>query len=174
MAESNSGNARRFRVHVGDEPREIIIDDDRLLVDGVEREASFLKVREGHFSLILDGRSHSVIVDSDESGDLQLLIDGRRIEVRVQDEKAMLLERFGMAKESAQGVREIRSPMPGLVVRVLVGDGEEVESGDGLVVLEAMKMENELKAEADGRIKKIHVATGDAVSKNALLVEFEV
>jgi pyruvate carboxylase subunit B len=93
--------------------------------------------------------------------------------VEVKDERGLLLERFGLAEAVEDRAREVRAPMPGLVVSVLVAPGRQVRAGEGLVVLEAMKMENELRAAADGTVKAVHVAPGDAVGKNALLVEFE-
>ena len=71
------------------------------------------------------------------------------------------------------GPTRLTAPMPGRVVRVLAEKGQEVKPGDGLVVIEAMKMENELKAETGGIVSRIHVAPGQAVEKGALLVEFD-
>ena len=71
------------------------------------------------------------------------------------------------------GPKPLRAPMPGLVVKVEVGEGDEVTPGQGLVIVEAMKMENELKAEAPGRIGRILVAEGEAVDKDQILLDFE-
>lgn len=85
----------------------------------------------------------------------------------------MLLERFGIASAASSGLVEVRAPMPGLVLSLGVEEGQIVATGDGLVVLEAMKMENELRAAAPGTVRSIHVVRGDAVGKNDLLVEIE-
>src|SRR5690606_37538113 len=82
-------------------------------------------------------------------------------------------ERFGMDTGASAAQREVRAPMPGLVLQVLVAPGDAVEEGQGLVVLEAMKMENELRAPAAGTVAAVHVAPGVAVGKNALLMEME-
>ncbi|HMB90120.1 MAG TPA: acetyl-CoA carboxylase biotin carboxyl carrier protein subunit, partial [Rhodothermales bacterium] len=104
---------------------------------------------------------------------VRVTLRGRQIEVQIKDQRALLLERFGLDDAGAAAQREAHAPMPGLVLRVLVEPGQQVEAGDGLVVLEAMKMENELRAQAPGTIAAIHVNPGDAVSKNALLLEID-
>ena len=74
---------------------------------------------------------------------------------------------------SRSSTPEVRAPMPGLIVRILVDSGQEVEAGDGMLVIEAMKMENELKAEGAGLVEQIHVKPGQTVDKGDLLVSFE-
>ncbi len=170
---TNINNAQRFRTRIGDEELEIIVEDDRVLVNGAERTVSFEEVSPGRFSLLLDGKSHVVTLESEESDSLGLVIDGHHLDVQVRDERTMLMDELARSQPVKEGAQEIRAPMPGLVVRILVKEGDEVVAGDGVIVLEAMKMENELKADAPGRIKTIHVAPEEAVTKNALLMEFE-
>ena len=95
------------------------------------------------------------------------------MDVTVKDEKALLLERFGLQEAAGPAERAVHAPMPGLVLSVMVEPGQSVRTGDGLLVLEAMKMENELRAPTDGVVKALHITPGDTVSKNALLLEFE-
>jgi len=99
-------------------------------------------------------------------------IEGRTYRVRVDDERAHRIRELtaGIAPES--GEVELRAPMPGLVVRVAVAPGDEVRAGDGLIVMEAMKMENELKAERDGVVEAVHVSVGQTVDRDDLLVTF--
>ena len=129
------------------------------------------------FRLVTGGRSRVVTVEPGAKRQGQqeavVTIDGRRITVAVRDETAQLLERFGLDTGTDAAEREIHAPMPGLVLQVLVEAGQEVAAGDGLVVLEAMKMENELRAPAAGTVAAVHCAPGEAVGKNALLIEFE-
>lgn len=98
---------------------------------------------------------------------------GREFDVHIKDERDLLLERYGLAETAAAGTQAIRAPMPGLVLSVAVEPGQHVSEGTGLAVLEAMKMENELRAEHDGTVKAVHVSPGDAVGKNDLLLELE-
>ena len=123
--------------------------------------------------LVLDGRSRVVTVER-EAGAMRVWVDGVPIEVEVRTEADQLLERFGLDAGDAAADREITAPMPGLVLRVLVSPGDAVEAGQGVAVLEAMKMENELTAPASGTVAAVHVVAGDAVAKNQLLVEVDV
>jgi len=164
---------RTFRAHAGKRVFEVAFRDSRLLVNGEAVSYAFAPVAEGYYSLLIDGRSHTVAVAPAPGGRLRITLDGRPIEVQVQDEKALLLERFGLSDTSDTADLEVHAPMPGLVLTVMVAPGEAVRAGDGLLVLEAMKMENELRALTDGVVKAIHVAPGDAVGKNTLLLEFE-
>ena len=123
--------------------------------------------------LVVDGRPRVVTVER-EGGTARVWVDGTPIEVEVRTEADLLLERFGLDAGDAAAEREVRAPMPGLVLRVLVEPGQEVAAGTGLVVLEAMKMENELTAPAAGTVAAVHAAPGDAVGKNDLLVEVDV
>lgn len=158
---------------MGEDVWDVEVSPDRVVINGREREASLVQVRGNHYSLILDGRSYSLVIQDGDDGKVDVQTTRHPFSVHVQDERDLLLERFGLQADVADGLIEVRAPMPGLVVRVMVDEGQRVESGDGLLVLEAMKMENELSAEAPGIIKKIHIATGDAVTKNALLIELE-
>ena len=122
--------------------------------------------------IVLDGRSRVVTVERD--GGTRVWVDGVPIEVEVRTEADQLLERFGLDAGDAAAGREITAPMPGLVLRLLVAPGDAVEAGQGVAVLEAMKMENELTAPAAGTVAQVHVAAGDAVAKSQLLIEVDV
>lgn len=103
--------------------------------------------------------------------ELGIVASGHRSYVHVESERMRAAEQ---AKRASAAVHEqvVRSPMPGRVVKVLVARGEAVEAGQGLVVLEAMKMENEVRARAAGTVGEVHVAVGAAVEKSAKLVTF--
>lgn len=174
MAQTSNGNTQRFRSIIDDEKHEVVLSGDRVTINGIERSVSLERVRDRHYSLLIDGRSYSMILDSNDPGRVDVSINGHLVRIRVMDQQALLLEELGMQQTVDDGVGEIHAPMPGLVVRLLVEEGDEVAAGQGLLVLEAMKMENELHATADGRIAKIHAAPGDAVTKNALLIEIDV
>jgi pyruvate carboxylase subunit B len=163
---------RTYQALVGDRTVDITLRDGELTVDGESREYTFEVLRKGYVSLIVDGRSVPVSVEPVGEDTLRVTIAGSRTEVRVKDERALLMEEFGLEDEGAGG-GEIRAPMPGLVLDVLVEEGERVDEEQGLVVLEAMKMENELRAPAAGTVTAIHARSGDAVDKDALLVEVE-
>lgn len=127
----------------------------------------------GHALLVADGRSVPLTVTEAGPEEVRVTIGGRTQTVQVKGETALLLERFGIAEGAGAGEAEVRAPMPGLVVRVLVEEGNEVEEGDGLLVLEAMKMENELHAPAAGTVAALHAEEGASADKGAVLVEIE-
>lgn len=104
---------------------------------------------------------------------VSFVLNGTRYRVEVKDEQDLLLERLGFKSDSMSSAGKILAPMPGKILELLVSENEEVEHGDPVAILEAMKMENELKAPASGHITKIHVKTGESVEKNQPLIEIE-
>ena len=102
-----------------------------------------------------------------------LKIDGDRFEVKLTDEYDNLLHSLGMDASATKKVNELKAPMPGVVVDVIVSVGDEVAKDDPLVVLEAMKMENMLKSPTDGIVSSVNIEKGDTVEKNRVLVNFE-
>ena len=123
--------------------------------------------------LLADGRSFPFVARRGEGGRWDFHLGGERLEVHVVDERTRAIrEMTGQAGED-DGPRPIRAPMPGLVVSVAVAAGEAVEAGQSVAIIEAMKMENELRAEAAGVVKRVVVEPGEPVEKGAVLVEFE-
>ncbi len=122
--------------------------------------------------VVIGGRPVVATVERDGKT-ARVTIGGQTVEVAVRTETDLLLERFGMDTADASAEREVRAPMPGLVLRVLAAPGEAVAAGQGVVVLEAMKMENELKAPTAGVVAAVHAAPGAAVAKGDLLVEID-
>jgi pyruvate carboxylase subunit B len=181
MNQRSSGRRRRFRGVVNGRSVELEIGSSDVSILSAHDENngpvklaySVEEMSEGHLSLILEGRSAEVVVKPGGSGRYIVHLSGRNFEVDLKDEKGLLLERFGLAGISHEGIHEVRAPMPGLVLSVGIEAGSHVSLGQGLVVLEAMKMENELRASSEGTVKAIHVAAGDAVSKNDLLLEIQ-
>ncbi|MFQ5571145.1 MAG: biotin/lipoyl-containing protein [Rhodothermales bacterium] len=162
-----------LRALVGERTYDVVFRKGHLLVDEEPVAYTFDAVSEGYYSLLIEGQSLPVVIESVSDGMLRVTMNGRQVNVRLKDEKALLLERFGLNETANAAELAVHAPMPGLVLSVMVEPGQQVQEGDGLVVLEAMKMENELRAQADGIVKALHVSPGDAVGKNALLLEFE-
>jgi biotin carboxyl carrier protein len=119
--------------------------------------------------LLLDDESWRLTAARDQEG-WTISTGGRRYRVRIEDERTHAIRELSGADSMADGPRELRAPMPGLVVKVLVEEGQDVQRGDGLVVMEAMKMENELRAEASGRVSGIRVEEGATVARGQVLV----
>lgn len=100
-------------------------------------------------------------------------VNGNLYTLQVEDQFDLLLKQLGMDAAVSTKIREIKAPMPGLVLKIMVEEGAKVKKGDNLLVLEAMKMENILKSTTDGIIKKIQVAQGDKIEKNTVLLQFQ-
>jgi pyruvate carboxylase subunit B len=124
--------------------------------------------------LLADGRSLSLVLrPGAERGSFDVHVAGRHYTVQVVDERTRAIREMTGRGGAPRGPRPLRAPMPGMVVRIEVQPGQTVQPGQGVVIVEAMKMENELKAETGGVVSRIHVAPGKAVEKGAVLVEFE-
>jgi biotin carboxyl carrier protein len=148
------------------------IDHGSVTVDGQPVEARVTRLNDRTIHLIYENRSYVLTALAGKDGAVEITVGGHSQSVRVKNERDILLERMGISADADLGVREVRAPMPGLVLQVMVNDGDEVEAGAGLLVLEAMKMENELRAPAGARVEKVHVKAGAAVGKNELLITF--
>jgi pyruvate carboxylase subunit B len=124
--------------------------------------------------LLLGGESWTVSAQALEGvGQWALGAVGERVEVEAVDERTQAIRTLTGKKGGPSGGGVVKAPMPGLVVRVQVTEGQKVGPGTGLVVVEAMKMENELKATHAGMVKKVHVTPGSIVEKGAPLVTLE-
>jgi len=130
---------------------------------------------DGAYHLLNDGKSYAVEVLQTNAGSktISLRINGREHHLELADETDQLVKKLGFSVVSATKRLDAIAPMPGLVLDIMVAVGEEVTDGTPLLILEAMKMENVLKAEGDGVVKSISVKKGDAVEKRQLLIELE-
>jgi pyruvate carboxylase subunit B len=127
---------------------------------------------EGLYSLIADGRSFQVHVERTDEG-LRMIMWRNRYDVAVLTEREWRLQKVAPRQAQAGGQVTVKSPMPGLVKSVAVTEGDEVQSGQRLVVLEAMKMENEIGAPSGGRVTAVHVSAGSTVDGGKPLITLE-
>ena len=153
----------------------VSVDGDRVEVDGAPTPARLADVAGTPMRVLTIGdRVHRLVVRAGgKRGDYTLWLDGYRFDVEALDERTRAIRDLSTAKGGASGPAPLVAPMPGMVVRVSVQEGDEVHSGQGLVVMEALKMENELRAAGGGTVKRVLVAPGTAVEKGALLLELE-
>lgn len=137
-------------------------------------EASIIETGKGEYHLLLNNISYNFSVVKADFAEKKLVIkvNGKKFMVDVKDKFDELLHNLGMDTATTKKVNDIKAPMPGMVLNILVGEGQQVKKGDSLLVLEAMKMENILKSPADGVIKKVVATKGTAVEKNQLLIQF--
>ena len=140
-----------------------------LTLDGERTEVDACFPEEGVLHLIRDGEAFEFDIHP-RAGGQEVTLYGTRYAAEVVDERTRALQALGMGAEGGSGAETISTSMPGKVVALLVQEGQEVSAGDGIVVVEAMKMENELRCAADGVVEAICVAVGDAVDGGTLLV----
>lgn len=147
-----------------------IIDEKHITVDGKVYEVDFESVSgQPVYSLILDGKSHEAYVASGDNN-WQVLLRGRLFPVTVEDEREQRLRSAAGGGVAETGEFHLRAPMPGLVVAIPVQEGQPVEKGQVLLILESMKMQNELKASRDGTIGRIRVRVGETVEQKQTLL----
>jgi biotin carboxyl carrier protein len=141
-------------------------------------EAQMLNVitqPDGSFHVLKEGKAYSAVLESvDTDSRLYVFrIGGEKYEVSIADSYERLIKQLGLQIGGSQKMNQVKAPMPGLVLSILVEPGQSVHKGDSLLILEAMKMENVIKASADATIKSIAVQKGNAVEKGQLLITFE-
>lgn len=137
--------------------------DDQLLA------ADACLLRPGVLSLLIDGRAHRIVLD-EEASELLLHIRAQRFPYRIEDPRSLRSRRRHAA---ADGPATLKASMPGRIVRVLVEKGQEVAAHQGVIVIEAMKMQNELKSPRQGRVSSLHAAPGDTVASGDILAIIE-
>jgi biotin carboxyl carrier protein len=133
-----------------------------------------LQKSEREFHLLKDHKSVSgVLIQADPSAKMQTIeIGGENFDIQIKDELDVMLDKLGFSTVAGKQIKEIKAPMPGLVLEIAVSEGQQVREGDKILILVAMKMENSILINADATIKRIAVAAGDAVEKGQVLVEW--
>lgn len=165
----------KYIVDVAGSRVEVVLDEDGVRVGDQQVTAHLADVEGTPEQLVTLGDTvHRVVAQRGAGrGSYVLWIDGWRFDVEALDERTRTIRDLSAANAGAKGPAPLVAPMPGLVIRVLTADGATVRSGEPLIVMEAMKMENELRAPADGRVSGVRVKPGDAVEKGAVLVELQ-
>jgi len=165
-----------FIAQLGDKTYTVEIEETgkslyRVAVDGSEFLVDGKKTGVTNYSLIVDNRSFEVEVDISED-EYRVLVDGRSYHIDLLDERRMRVGGLQSAIQ-LQGRQNVSVPMPGKVIAVLVSEGDTVERGQGLVIVEAMKMENEVRCPINGEVKEVRVKPGDALQAGAILAVVE-
>jgi biotin carboxyl carrier protein len=163
-----------YKATVNHNSFEITSDDSTLVVNGIPLNWDLVKISDGYFHILLDCKSYRAeVVKADEhTKSFSLKINGRIYLVELKDKFDLLLEKMGMNSGVVGKVNNIKAPMPGLIIDLRVKKGDEVKTGDPLLILEAMKMENIIKATGESTVKSVNVKKGDSVEKNQVLIEF--
>jgi biotin carboxyl carrier protein len=163
-----------YKAIVGEQNFEIIKHRDGLLIDGSELSWDIVSLSEGHFHLLINHQSYSAELVKAEASQktFTFKINGKLYTVELKDKFDLLLDKMGMNNGTSGRANSIKAPMPGLIIDLRVKEGDTVNPGDPLIILEAMKMENMIKASGENVVKAVKVKKGDNVEKNQVLIEF--
>ncbi len=176
----------KYIVEIGSDRRSVSVGEDQVEIDGVKLEASLTRIEGTPVALLRIGRSvHRVLLKrvtvsaggstagrgSARRGGYTINVSGEHFEVTALDERTRHIMDLTASQAGSSGPEPVVAPMPGLIVRVSVSVGDRVGAGQGVVVMEAMKMENELRASGDGVVTAVLATAGAAVEKGAVLVE---
>ena len=158
-------NNRHFKI--SQKGSSFIVDDQELILD-LER------IDKNSFHVLKDGHSYNItLVEVDkENKKVSIKLNNHIYDVVLKDRMDILLQKMGLENNQEHSNKEIKAPMPGLILEILVQEGDEVKKGDKLFVLEAMKMENVIKSPQDGTISTISTSVGDSVEKNNTIMVF--
>ncbi|MFQ6015299.1 MAG: biotin/lipoyl-containing protein [Anaerolineae bacterium] len=152
---------QEFEIEIGPE--------ETVTVNGRQYDVDFRSIDGQHvYSLLLNNRSFEILAEGTKDT-YEVLVEGERHEVQVYDERSKRLADLGDRVSGPRGNTLVKAPMPGLVISVTAQEGQRVKAGDGLIILEAMKMENELRAPWEGVVKKVQVVAGDTVDQGQVL-----
>lgn len=163
----------KYFARIGSNEYEVEITDSQILLDGEPVNVDI--VRSGTpelFSILFGGHSHELLVTSDRFN-YTVSIRSQQFQVQVQDERSRRLNQARKMPSLPEGELAVVAPIPGLVVKVLAAAGDAIEEGQPLVILEAMKMENEIRSMRSGVIKSVEVTPGQRVEQNAVLIVLE-
>jgi biotin carboxyl carrier protein len=143
-------------------------------LNGEMVNGDFVKINDLQYHVLFRNRSYNVEIHELNRAEKTLVLKINAVKYRLdlKDKYDELLHTLGLDKLAAKAAGDIKAPMPGMVLKILVNEGDAVKKGDALLVLEAMKMENILKAPSDGVIRKVNAVKGAAVEKNQLLIQF--
>jgi biotin carboxyl carrier protein len=138
-------------------------------------QADIVKKSNAEFNIIHNGRSaNAIILESDVTAKhLKVELDGEVFDIEIKDTLDQMLDSMGFSTASTRHIKEVKAPMPGLVISISVTEGQQVLEGERLLILEAMKMENSIMIHANATIKRIAVKSGQAVEKGQVLIELE-
>lgn len=153
---------------------EVDVAGNGLTVNGIDLPIDARERSATQKHIIHQNKSYNVeLVERNEDGKVQVVkVNGNLYQVEIEDQYDELLKKLGMDSASGNKVSDIKAPMPGLVLNVIVTEGQGVNKGDSLLVLEAMKMENIIKSPTGGLVKRILIQKGDKIEKNEILIQF--
>ena len=152
---------------------DIQLSGENMLINGKEVKPDLVKISDTRYHLLINHKSYRInILEQKSDKELSVEVNGNKYALNIKDRYDQLLHDMGLDSAMAAKADFIKAPMPGLVINILVKEGDEVAKDTPLLILEAMKMENILKATSAGIVDQVKVKTRDAVEKNQLLISF--
>jgi len=152
-----------YIIELGEE-HQVIVNDEIIDID-------FTRIGDyGLHSMIVEQQSYEALVEQVDSANWQVFMEGKLYEVQVYEESIRRLQKRTALGADADGELAVRAPMPGLVLNIAVTEGQEIQPGDTVVILESMKMENELKAPKGGIVDRVEIEPGQSVEQNQVLI----
>lgn len=163
-----------FSVTIQNETHSVEKTDDLITVNGKSLSWDLQWVSEKKIHLIHKNQSiEAELISLDkESKTIQIRLGDKTASLQIKDRFDILLEKLGMNNQSTGMIKDIKAPMPGLILELKVKPGDEVKKGDVIIILEAMKMENIIKSPGDGIVKAVKVNLKQSVEKNQVLIQF--
>jgi len=161
----------KYEIRIAGKTRTVELNRDgarwQIALDGAPTDADAIEIASGIFSILLNGESHEIRIAPNPDGSLTIQDGPNEFKAEVADPRAWRGRKHGAVE--AEGRQQIVAPMPGKVIRLLVKPGDKVEAGQGLLVVEAMKMQNEVKSPKTGTVEKLQAKEGQPVNAGDIL-----
>ncbi|MEP1034928.1 biotin/lipoyl-containing protein [Ekhidna sp.] len=164
MIEVKVGNSAK--ISVTRQKEELLLNDQLF-------HGEIIKINESLYKIFKGNAIYRVEVVERAGKDIKLKVNDVLLDVSVTDHIDQVLDKLGMNVAASTVVKDVKAPMPGSILNIIVSEGDEVSLGDQLLVLEAMKMENVIKSPGEGKVNKIHISEKENVEKNQVLISFE-
>ncbi len=164
-----------LQVTVNSRTVDVQLDKNEIIVNSKPFNWDMIEIKDGNFHIIYNHKSFNaeVLEANYQTKSFLIKINNTKYTVSVKDRFDILLDQLGMGNANSAKVNDLKAPMPGLIVDVKVKVGDTVKKGDIILILEAMKMENVLKAAGEGTVKAIRISPKQNVEKNQVMIEFE-
>ena len=156
----------------GSKSYQIEFSENGITVDGKPFNGKIIKQTNDNYLLVLENEVIPIEILQQEGKTIRIKYKGMETSFSIEDELDLTIAKLGFKNTAALTHDKLKAPMPGMILEIRVNEGDTVQKGDVLLILEAMKMENVIKASHDGNIEKIHVTKGQTVEKNQLLIQF--
>ena len=167
-------NSEDLKVSVNQKDFEVEIHSSGIDLNGLTADFSYEQLSDYLYLIIYNNKSYEVLIEPESQKDTVVFhLKGKSIPVEIKDDLQLMLDKMGLSSTSSSTNEPLKAPMPGLILDILVKPGAEVDKGEPLLILEAMKMENVIKASTNCIIDQIKVSKADSVEKNQALITFK-